>query len=97
MRDVVVRPEAEADIREAEEWYTQISPRLGAQFLAALGKAIGLAREYPTAFATAHKSLRRGLLPQFPYALFYRVEAERIVIFGVLHQSRDPEVIKRRF
>ena len=64
--------------------------------MVALGGAIALAREYPNAFVLVHKSLRRILLRRFPYALFYRADAERIVVFGVFHQSRDPEMIKRR-
>lgn len=92
----IVRPEAAVDIREARSWYSDISPRLGAQFMAALDKAVALASEHPELYSLAHKTLRRALLARFPYALYYVVTADHIVIFGVLHQARDSDLIKSR-
>ena len=55
-----------------------------------------MACEHPEMFALAHETLRRALLQQFPYALYYRVQAESIVIFALFHQARDPDLIKQR-
>ena len=55
-----------------------------------------MACEHPELFALAYKTLRRALLQQFPYALYYRVENENIVIFALFHQARDPDLIKQR-
>jgi plasmid stabilization system protein ParE len=35
--------------------------------------------------------VRRMIVSRFPYAVFYRVEADRIVVLAVLHTARDPE------
>ncbi len=92
----IVRSEAEADIREAKDWYDGISSRLGQRFIAELNRVIALVCEYPEIFALAHKALRRALLQGFPYALYYRVDVESIVIFALFHQARDPDLIKQR-
>ena len=95
-RKVIVRPEAEQDIREAHAWYLRISPSLADEFSSAVDQAISLASQNPLAFALIHSSLRRVLLKRFPYALFFVAEESKIVVVGVLHQTRHPRVAKRR-
>lgn len=65
-REVVVRAEAERDIRETRRWYATISPALGEQFLAAVDLAITSSADNPLAFQVIHRSLRRVLLGKFP-------------------------------
>ncbi len=94
--EVIVRPEAERDIRDAHSWYANISPALSEQFLSAVDQAITAVLENPLAFQVLHRSLRRVLLRRFPYAMFFAAEESRIVVVGVLHQARDPRVAQRR-
>ena len=95
-REVVVRSEAERDIRETRDWYSTISPALGEQFLAAVDQAISLSAGNPLAFQVIHRSLRRVLLRKFPYALFFIAEELRVIVVGVLHQARNPRLAQRR-
>src|SRR5438132_13376807 len=95
-RDVIVRPEAEQDLRDAHAWYRKIAPVLGEQFISAVDQAITSASDNPLAFQALHRSLRRVLLRRFPYALFFAAEESRIVVLGVLHQARNPRVAQRR-
>ena len=44
-RDVIVRPEAEQDLRDAHAWYRGIAPVLGEQFISAVDQAITLASD----------------------------------------------------
>ena len=74
-RDVIVRPEAEQDLRDAHAWYRKIAPVLGEQFISAVDQAITSASDNPLAFQALHRSLRRVLLRRFPYALFFAAEA----------------------
>jgi plasmid stabilization system protein ParE len=48
---------------------------------------------YPVVFV----DLRRALVRRFPYAVFYEVEPERIVVYAVFHCSQDPDKWKARF
>lgn len=47
--------------------------------------------EFPELFARVHGNVRRVIVSRFPYAVFYQVEADRIVVLAVLHTARDPE------
>jgi|ERR1041385_7204334 len=93
---VIVRRLAKQDIRQARSWYRKISQVLADDFLIELNRAIGVIREHPLAFQVVHRTFRRILLHRFPYALFYHAEEQRIVIAAVLHQARDPEILKER-
>jgi len=49
-----------------------------------------------TTFASeVHGEVRRALLSQFPYGVFYRVESKRVVVLAVLHTARDPSLWPR--
>lgn len=93
IKRVIVRSRAKRDIREAKQWYHNISPELGADFLAAVDEAILLAQKYPLAFSLMHRTFRRVLVRRFPYALFYQRDSDSIIIVAVLHQARDPELL----
>jgi toxin ParE1/3/4 len=93
---VIVRPEAKGDIREARAWYHEISPEFANAFMGRLDQAIALAQEHPLAFPALHRKFRRVLLRRFPYAVFYQVGDQRIVIVAVLHQARGPEILATR-
>ena len=93
---VIVRPEAKKDLREAKAWYQAISPALRDAFVRHVDDAISLAREQPLAFQVVHRTFRRILIRRFPYALLYHADENRIVVVGVLHQARNPEVMASR-
>jgi plasmid stabilization system protein ParE len=46
---------------------------------------------FPEMFARVHGDVRRMIVSRFPYAVFYQIEADRIVVLAVLHTARDPE------
>ena len=93
---VIIRLEAKQDIREARTWYQDISPEFGNAFIRRLEQAISLVQEHPLAFPLVRRNFRRVLLSRFPYAVFYHVGDQRIVIVAVLHQARDPEILAMR-
>jgi len=44
----------------------------------------------PVGFPVVHRETRRVLLQRFPYALYYRVFGEALVIVACMHGRRDP-------
>ena len=96
IRRVIIRREAKQDLREAKTWYRNISRELSNDFVRRIDDAIALAQERPLAFQMMHRTFRRILLHQFPYALFYHADATHIVVVAVLHQARDPEILESR-
>jgi plasmid stabilization system protein ParE len=89
-RPLIIKPEAEADLDDAKDWYERQRPGLGDAFLLAIEEALNRIRQTPEMHAVLKKNVRRSLLPRFPYGIFYRVEKEQIVVLGVFHNRRDP-------
>jgi toxin ParE1/3/4 len=94
--DLIVRPEAELDIKDAYVWYDERSQGLGEQFLGAIDKALLLVVREPELFQRVHRSVRRALIHRFPYGIFYTIEPNRIVVFAVMHTARHPSRWKQR-
>ncbi len=86
---LVVRPRAEADLREARDWYDRRRPGLGNEFLAEIGTIIRALVLDPGRRVEYYRGFHRVLARRFPYKLFYRVEGDRIIVFRVLHARRD--------
>ena len=90
-RQVVFRPEAEDEVLEAREWYETRRPGLGKEFAQAVDEMVSRISENPLAYQRAYKETRRIVLSRFPYALYYRLAGEDIVVqavHGRQHQSR---------
>lgn len=86
---VVVRPRAEADLKEARDWYEKQRVGLGEEFLAQIAIAIRVLAEDPELHREYYRGFRRALTRRFPYKLFYRIESGRIIVFRVLHARRN--------
>jgi plasmid stabilization system protein ParE len=100
--EFVVRPEAEADIDEAYEWYERRSLGLGDRFLDAVEEAIGFVRESPQRFPAMHRepdmTIRRALVDRFPYGVFFIWDetANATSVIACMHARQDPRRWLRR-
>lgn len=65
-------------------------PQLGEEFLAAVQATLRAVEQYPDMFTAIHGEVRRAVVSRFPFAVFYTVEARRIVVLRVLHTARNP-------
>ena len=95
-RELLVSPDARADLAEAVGRLRDISPQLAARFGGELERIYSSVLEYPHLYPVVYKNFRRGLVRRFPYSVFYVVEEAAIVIMGVVHQSRDESTWKHR-
>ena len=62
----------------------------GAQFLAALNRALRLVKAYPYASPEVEPEIRRCLFVSFPYSLIYGIDDETIIVLAVAHTHRVP-------
>ena len=90
MTSSIFRPAAAADVEDAFLWYESQRPGLGDEFLDELALVLGVIAEHPNRFPIIHRDTRRALLHRFPYALFYRVLDEKIIIVACMHGKRNP-------
>lgn len=91
-----IRPEAEADIAAAYDWYEAEYPGLGAHFFSALNDAFDLIINSPLHYALVKTKVRRKLLKGFPCAVFFVFEDNEVRVLGVVQQSRNPSVWQSR-
>ena len=88
------RIEAEAavefDVESAFDWYQTGAPDLGLEFLEQLRAAYRRILENPLGYQALRSGLRRALTRQFPYAIYFSIEDDAILILAVLHTARDP-------
>ena len=88
---VAFKPAALDEIESAYAWFELQAAGLGAEFLRRVKLAeLNISRE-PLLYPVARPPLRRASLWQFPYGLFYLVEAQRVVVLACLHHRRDPK------
>jgi toxin ParE1/3/4 len=86
---VIIRPKAEADLREAQLWYNSRRPGLGDELLDEVKHAIGLLAKHPEQRPIYYNGFRRLITQRFPYKMFYRLEDNRVIVFRILHFKRD--------
>jgi plasmid stabilization system protein ParE len=88
---LLVRPEAESDIREIVRWYEDRHIGLGWQFVEDVGESIGRALRNPKAYRLMRREphVRRILTRRFPYRIFYLLREDALVVFAVIHGKRE--------
>jgi plasmid stabilization system protein ParE len=90
-RKIIVRPEAEAEVRAAFDWYEEQSEGLGFEFLRAIEACLSGVTRNPSAYTVVHEpNIRRALVRRFPYALFYLFDDDAIVVIAVFNVKRHP-------
>lgn len=91
-------PAVHSDLLTAKKWYNEQKDNLGEEFKIQVNKEIDYIKRHPEHYQTKYKQFRQSLVTRFPYAIFYLIEESKkqIIIFGVLHTSRNPKTIKKR-
>lgn len=88
---IVFEPEVEAEVDEAYHWYERQCRGLGEGFLAAVRAALDRIQLNPEIHAVVYREVRRALVRRFPYAIYYRIEPDRIAVVAIHHGKRDPK------
>jgi plasmid stabilization system protein ParE len=92
----LIRPEAEAEIAEAKDWYDEKRRGLGDDFLECVDATLERIRRNPESYAVIYKTLRRAMVRRYPYGIFYKITDTQIVVVGVIHARRRSSVWKSR-
>ena len=88
---VELRPVAIAELDDAAAWYEERSAGLGRDFVREVSTVISSLSSVPLTPRLRHRTAGiRWIYPKrFPYRIIYRVEAEKVVIFAILHAARS--------
>ncbi|NGZ86096.1 type II toxin-antitoxin system RelE/ParE family toxin [Duganella aceris] len=80
---------ASGHIADAARWYEQKRKGLGSEFLAEVKRRTSLAATHPLQCPYFHKDIRRIPLKRFPYLIYFRLSADRLLVVAVLHVRRN--------
>ena len=89
-------PAVEHDIESAFDWYETEEPGLGHDFVDQLRAAYDRVVQNPFTFQDLRFGIRRALTRRFPYAIYFSVENDIVLIVAVLHCARDPAEWQQR-
>ena len=97
-RQLIVRPEAEADITNGAVWYESQESGLGLELISEVQAAFARALKNPESFTRVRRNpmVRRVLTRRFPYRVFFIDRQDALVVFAVLHAARHDRVWKHR-
>ncbi|MDB5359198.1 MAG: plasmid stabilization system protein [Rhodospirillales bacterium] len=90
MLPVFFTASARTEILEARDWYEAQQSHLAQQFDTDLEAVVLRISENPLQFRIVSNKVRRALLRQFPYGVFFRILTDRVHVIAYLHTRRDP-------
>ena len=93
---VVFRPQAQAELLEARDWYEARQDGLGDEFSTAVDATVSNIRERPLSYPRVHNEIRRAILPRFPYAVFFQLFEDEILVLAVIRGRRHPRTWQSR-
>lgn len=93
---IVFRPQAQAELFEARDWYEARQEGLGIEFSVAVDATVANISDRPLAYPRVHNEIRRAILQRFPYAVFFELLEDEIVVLAVLHGRRHPRIWQSR-
>ena len=85
---VVLRPEAEEELLEAQAWYESKALGLGFEFARAADAAVASALRNPFGHIRIEEEFRRVLFRKFPYTLIYLPSSDELLAPLILFQHR---------
>ena len=95
MKECRLSQEAVVEVAEAAAWYGTRQPGLDAEFLNEVERVLPLIGSHPESFPSLldtpqDLSIRRVLLPRFPYALVFIELPAEVRVIAVAHLRRHP-------
>ena len=88
-------PVVEKDVLAGYEWYERKSPGLGEDFLRTFYACASEIAHNPLLYPKVYKEFRRRLIKRFPYAIYFKIEENQVIVLGIFHCARDPRSVRR--
>jgi len=88
-------PNVEEDAIAAYVWYEARSPGLGEEFLRVFYACVREIPRNPLLYERVYGKLRRRLLRRFPYAIYFMIKEDQVVVIGLFHCARDPRTVQK--
>jgi plasmid stabilization system protein ParE len=89
---IKIFPLALSDIQDATNWYNKQSSGLGKHFQKQVLKQISKLNLNANIYAIRYNNIRCMVIKKFPFMVHYLIENDQVLIFAVLHTSRNPKI-----
>lgn len=86
-------PEIEGDVLDGYSWYESKADGLGEDFLRIFYAWSSEISRNPLIHRKVYGDFRRRLFKRFPYSIYFLIEDDLIIIFGLFHCAKDPRKI----
>ena len=90
MWPVIFISAARAELIDAQDWYEAEAGGLGRRFRAEIDRTVRRLAATPRQFPVLFKHVRRARVEKFPYALFFLIADDALLVIACFHGSRDP-------
>ena len=87
-------PDVDDDAVAAYKWYEEKSSGLGEDLLRMFYAFATEIQRNPLLYQEVHNKFRRRLLKRFPYAIYYSIKKNEVIVFGLFHCARNPQTIR---
>ena len=94
--DLIIKPIVWFDLNEAIEWHEKESPGLGKRFFKSFEKTKENILRPPATYPNITPQVKRILIKNFPYKVFYTISEKKIFIIGVVHSKRSNAFIRKK-
>ena len=89
-------PDVEEDAIGGYAWYEAKSPGLGEEFLRVFYACTSEIPRNPLLYPKVYSEFRRRLLRRFPYAIYFMIKEDQVVVIGLFHCARDPRTVRKK-
>jgi toxin ParE1/3/4 len=89
-------PELQGDLARNYEWYVKKDIGLAREFLVLFFESARKIQINPLLYMKIKDDFRRFLMKTFPYAIYYYLEEEYVIITGLFHCTQNPNRIVKQ-
>ena len=93
---VLFRQAANREFEDAAAWYEERRVGLGEEFIREIDDAVVRAATAPERFPVVFNDVRRTVARRFPFAVYFRVRSNALIVLAVFHGRQDPIIWQRR-
>lgn len=88
--NLILRKEAERELEQVYHWYERQQAGLGKRFYTAFEDVLERIRDSPLIYVIIHRDIRKALLHDFPYDIYFLIRGDDLIVLRILHQHRLP-------
>jgi plasmid stabilization system protein ParE len=93
---IAFRQAARAELQRAVAWYEEQRCGLGNAFALEIGQILERVADSPLHYPVVSGDVLRAVARRFPFAIYFRLRGNELIVLAVFHGRRDPTVWQQR-